>query len=123
MNKSRIVKVIGDFIQNGLNMDNYNIYQCNLFMKELSEFINCNTHFNAEYDGVKITIESVFFDPILSVELDKTTVQCIPITDEGWIDAIFEVIKFIHIREENRKEIERKRKKNQKDENKELDWV
>jgi hypothetical protein len=123
MSKELVVQVIGDFIKNGLNMDDYSIYECNLFMKELYDFINSNTHFNAHYSGSRITIESVFFDPLISVELEKTTIQCIPVTDEGWIDAVFEVIKFIHIREEDRKEKERKKKKQQQEDDKEYDWI
>ena len=123
MSKEEIVRIVGDFIKNGLDMDNYNIYECNLFMKELHEFINVNSHFNAHYSRNRITIESVFFDPLISVELDKTTIQCIPITDEGWIDAVFEVLKFIHIREENKKEKELKQKKKEIEDNRELDWL
>jgi hypothetical protein len=123
VNRSEIVKIIGDLIKYGINFDNWNVYECNLFMKELSEFINTKTHLNAHYAGSKITIESVFFDPMLSVELDKTTILCIPITDEGWIDAVFEVVKFMHIKEEENREIERKKQKYIRKNNQELDWV
>ena len=122
-NKSELVRALADLIQNGLNMDGYSIFECNLFMKELYSFINSETSLNAHYSSGKVTIESIFFDPLLSVELDKTTVQCIPITDEGWIDAVFEVLKFVHIRasEQREKELEQQREKEQN--NKELDWI
>tara|TARA_R100001163_G_scaffold52802_1_gene40144 strand:+ start:68 stop:439 length:372 start_codon:yes stop_codon:yes gene_type:complete len=123
MNKDVVVRVIGDFIKNGLNLDDHNTFECNLFMKELFDFINKHTHYNAHYSGKKISIESIFFDPLLSVELEKTTVHCIPVTDEGWIDAVFEVIKFIHIREEKLKEKEQKRIKRQKEDDKQFDWI
>ena len=121
--KDEIVKTISSLIKNGINMDNYNIFECNVFMKDLYNFINANTHLNAHYSNRKITIESVFFDPLLSVELDKTTIQCIPITDEGWIDAVFEVLKFMHIRAEKKKQTEKEQRKKQEEHDRELDWI
>jgi hypothetical protein len=118
-----LVRVIADLIKNGINMDKHSIYQCNLFMKDLHDFINRNSHFNAHHSGDKVTIESVFFDPLLSVELDKTTVQCIPVTDEGWMDALFEVMKFMHIRRQKEKEKEAELIKKIKKDSKEFDWI
>ncbi len=122
-NKDEIVKLVADLIKHGINMDNYNVFECNLFMKEMAEFINSNTHLNAHYSGSSITIESVFFDPLLSVELEKTTIQCIPVTDEGWIDAVFEIIKFIHVKNEIKKQKEYEQKKQTEEDNKEFDWI
>jgi hypothetical protein len=122
-NKEELVKIIGDFVSNGLNMDRYNTFECNLFMKDLNEFINVNSHFNGHYSGNKILIESVFFEPLISVELDKTTIHCIPVNDEGWVDAVFEVLKFIHIRESERKSNEQERKKQEEKDNKQFDWL
>jgi len=118
-----IVRIVAGLIKNGMNMDKSSIYECNLFMKELNNFINCDTHFNAHYSGDKITIESVFFDPLLSVELDKTTIQCIPMADEGWIDAVFEVVKFMHLKEEEERDKKQKQKKQIEQDNRDLDWL
>ena len=123
MNKSELVKNIADLIKNGLNMDLYNTFECNLFMKDMNEYINLNSHFNSHYSGSKILIESIFFEPLLSVELDKTTIHCIPVNDEGWIDAVFEVLKFTHIRESQKREKEQERKKKEADDNKQFDWL
>lgn len=123
INKSEIVESIAGLIKYGINMDGYNIFQCNLFMKELNDFINTESSLTSYYKGGKITVESIFFDPLLSVELEKTTIQCIPITDEGWIDAVFEILKFMHIREAKRREEESKKRKKQDEEDKELDWI
>ena len=121
--RSEIVKIIADLIKNGISFDNKSVYECNLFMKELAEYVNANTHLNAHYSGQKISMESVFFEPLLSVELDKTTVQCIPIADEGWIDAVFEVVKFMHIKEEHNIEQKRKKQKQLAQDSKDLDWI
>ena len=104
-------------------MDGYNIFECNVFLKELHEFINEETTLTSYYKNRKVTIESIFFDPLLSVELEKTTIQCIPITDEGWLDAVFEVLKFMHLKAARRREEEREARLKQEQNNKDLDWI
>ena len=123
MNKEQLIESLSSFIKNGLNMDKYSAFECNLFMKDLNSFINSSTPFNAHYSGDKVLIESIFFDPMLSVELDKTTIQCIPVNDEGWIDAVFEVVKFVHLRETKKREDEKEKKKKEEQANKEFDWI
>mgnify|MGYP003154741929 CR=1 FL=1 len=71
----------------------------------------------------RITVESIFFDPLLSIELEKTTIQCIPITDEGWLDAVFEVLKFLHVRSVKKLEEEAEKRKTEDEFNKEFDWI
>ena len=122
-NKTELVETIADLIKNGINMDGCNIFECNLFMKELYDFINTETSLSAHYSNRKVTIESIFFDPLLSVELDKTTIQCIPVTDEGWIDALFEVLKFMHIRAASKREKENEKQRKEREDSKELDWI
>lgn len=123
ISRTEMVKTIANLIKNGINMDGYNIFECNLFMKELNDFINVESHLIARYRKGKITVESVFFDPILFIELEKTTIQCIPVTDEGWIDGVFEVIKFIHVRAEKKRQEEREKRKKEIENNKDLDWI
>ena len=123
VNRTEIVQSIASLIKSGINMDGYNIFECNEFLKDLHMFINEDTTLTAYYKNSKVTIESIFFDPLLSVELEKTTIQCIPITDEGWMDAVFEVLKFVHIRAINRKQKEIENQKKQEEENKEFDWI
>ena len=36
-NRIELVEAIGDLIKNGINMDGCNIFECNLFMKELHD--------------------------------------------------------------------------------------
>ena len=122
INRSDLVQSVAQLIKNGINMDGYNLFECNLFMKELNDFINTETTLSSYYKDRKVTIESIFFDPLLSVELEKTTIQCIPVTDEGWLDAVFEVVKFMHIRAAKRRE-EAKKHKNEDENNKEFDWI
>ena len=123
VSKAEIVKMISDLIKNGINLDNKNIFECNLFMKDLNEFLNCETSLSSRYSNGKITIESIFFDPLLSVELEKSTLQCIPITDEGWMDAVYEILKFMHIKEIEKQEKQEKQRKKEEEDNKELDWI
>jgi hypothetical protein len=102
INRTELVQTIANLVKNGINMDGYNLFECNLFMKEL---------------------KSIFFDPLLSIELEKTTIQCIPITDEGWLDAVFEVVKFMHVRAAKKREEERENLRKEAEANKEFDWI
>ena len=74
-NRSEIVGSIVSLIKIGINMDGYNIFECNVFLKELHDFINEETTLTSYYKNRKVTIESIFFDPLLSVELEKTPIQ------------------------------------------------
>lgn len=123
INRTELVQTIANLVKNGINMDGYNLFECNLFMKELNDFINTETTLSSYYKNRKITVESIFFDPLLSIELEKTTIQCIPITDEGWLDAVFEVVKFMHIRAAKKREEERENLRKEAEANKEFDWI
>ena len=59
----------------------------------------------------------------MSVELEKTTIQCIPVTDEGWLDAIFEVLKFLHVKAVATREKEREKRRKEDENDKEFDWI
>ena len=72
--KTELVETITSLIKNGINMDGYNIFECNLFLKELFEFINVETGLTAYYKNRKVTIESVFFEPLFFFELEKTKI-------------------------------------------------
>ena len=121
--RSTLVESMASLIKDGINMDGYNMFECNLFLKDLHDFINTETTLTAYYKNRKVTIESVFFDPLLSVELEKTTIQCIPITDEGWLDAVFEVLKYMHIRAAKKRQEEIERLKKEEKDSKEFDWI
>ena len=121
--RTELVNSIASLIKDGINMDGYNMFECNLFLKDLYDYINQESGLTAHYSNRKVTIESIFFDPLLSVELEKTTIQCIPITDDGWLDAVFEVLKFMHLKAEKKQQEEIERKRKQEENNKELDWI
>tara|TARA_Y100000114_G_scaffold152611_1_gene171164 strand:- start:800 stop:1174 length:375 start_codon:yes stop_codon:yes gene_type:complete len=122
-NYSDLIEVLSRAVSNGINMDKYNIFECNLFMKELHEHLNLETNYVAHYAKRKITVETIAFTPLLSIELEKTTIQCIPITDEGWVDVVYEVIKFFHKKNMIEKENEKAKAKKLEEENKEFDWI
>ncbi len=122
-NRSDLVESIASLIKNGINMDGYNMFECNLFLKDLHDFVNEETGLTAHYNNRKVTIESIFFDPLLSVELEKTTIQCIPITDEGWLDAVFEVLKFVHIKAAKKRQEEAEKQRKENEDNKDLEWI
>ena len=120
---SELVEMLSRIISNGINMDKYNIFECNIVMKELYEYINLETPYSAFYSDKKITVESAIFNPLLSIELDKTTIQCIPITDDGWLDVVYEVIKYFHKKNVLESEKQKLKQKKIDEENKQFDWI
>ena len=45
----------------------------------------------------------MWFDPLLIIELDEGIMSVIPITDEGFYDALVEIMHFFFFMEENEK--------------------
>jgi len=120
IDKGALVKALSDAIEYGIDLKDEPIETRVTLLKDIRNYINMNTHLNAHFYNRKITIESVFFHPLLSVEFEKSVIQCIPITDEGWIDAMFEVLKYFYTKEEQKKE---KLEKQKEQDDKEFDWI
>ena len=94
-------------------------------MIELVLFINNEGNYNSYHYNNRITIETFFYDPLLEVyvETNKKTLQFVPITDDGWLDPIFDILKFIYINYENEIQKELKIRIKKENEHKELDWI
>ena len=92
----QIVQLINSITKQGIDLAPLDPKQSQDFFYSLAKYINDEGAFNAHIHKNKITIETFFYDPLLSIELDGTTVQCIPINDSGWIDPVMVVLKFIN---------------------------
>jgi hypothetical protein len=47
-----------------------------------------------------VSIETTYCDPVLNIEITKTGIHFIPLTDKTWYGAFFEVMKFLYSLEE-----------------------
>ena len=112
-------------IKKGIDLTRYSQEQISNFMIELVLFINNEGNYNSYHYNNRITIETFFYDPLLEVyvETNKKTLQFVPITDDGWLDPIFDILKFIYINYENEIQKELKRRIKKENEHKELDWI
>ena len=69
LNRTQLVESIAGLIKNGINMDGYNLFECNLFLKELNDFINTETSLSSYYKNRKVVMCDILkpknFDPSL----------------------------------------------------------
>ena len=104
-------------------MPELNIFQCNKYMTNLVSFVNADGRYNAYHWQNKITIETFFYEPLLTVEFEKTVLHCIPITDEEWSEPMFLIFRFIYLQQQaNKYQKEKVRIKKEADD-KQFDWV
>lgn len=121
--KEVLAKTLARAIKNGVEM-NLGVLERNKFLLDLTYFINKDALFCANYNNNRVTIESIFYDPILSVDFENSNLHCIPVTDDGdWIDAVFVVFKFIHLSDEKTQEAKKKKIKKINIDTGEFDWI
>mgnify|MGYP003639074362 CR=1 FL=1 len=92
-------------------------------MINLLSFINEDGRYTAYQWQNKITIETFFYEPLLSVEFDKSTLQCIPITDEEWSGPMFLIFRFVYLQQEIYKHQKAKSRIKREIDGKQFDWI
>ena len=123
MSKQHMAETLARLITEGMCLKPSTPSESRQILVKLSDFINKEGAYISFLEDNKITIETFFFDPLLSIELEETNLHFIPITDTGWLDALLLVLKFIHLNnleEKKRKDIENKQRKTAEDE---FDWI
>ena len=66
-----------------------------------------------------INIETMYCDPVLSVEFSKSGIHFIPLVDTTWYGAFIEVVRILYTWEEKKIESEIKVKEEEPD----FDWI
>ena len=121
--REQLASILRNVIKNGIEMGPIGSHQSSIFLSNLSSFINEDALLCATMRSNKVVIESVFFDPILSVDFEGSKLHFIPVTDGGWVDAVFVVLKYVHIVNEEKIQKQIKLKKQTEENNKEFDWI
>ena len=119
----QVTSILRNIVKNGIEITSIEPHQTIKFLSDLCNFINKDAFFSASVGSGKLTIESIFFDPILSVDFEGSNLQFIPVTDDGWIDAVFVILKFIHMESEEERERAIKRRRQKKENDKQFDWL
>ena len=101
--KSEIIELIRSILKYGIDIDTPNKIAELKFLLDLHRFINKKGKLRSYIEESRITIETLWYDPMVSVEIDNGLMYVIPITDEGFYDALSEIIHFITFMEVNRK--------------------
>ena len=112
--KSEIIELIRSILKYGIDIDAPNKIAELKFLVDLHRFINKKGKLRSYIEESRITIETLWYDPMVSVEIDNGLMYVIPITDDGFYDALSEIIHFITFMEVQRKTTEVKPEKKPK---------
>jgi hypothetical protein len=112
--KSEIIDIIRSVLKYGIDIDADNKIAELKFLVDLHRFINNKGKLRSYIEESKITIETLWYDPMVSVEIENGLMYIIPITDDGFYDALSEIIHFITFMEVKRKTTDTKPEKKPK---------
>ena len=121
--KVEIIDMIRSILKYGIDIDAPNKIAELKFLVDLHRFINNKGKLRSYIEETKLTIETLWYDPMVSVELDNGLMYVIPITDEGFYDALSEIIHFITFMEVNRKVTSTEPEKKPKVTENDFEWV
>ena len=121
--KSEIIEIIRSILKYGIDIDAPNKIAELKFLVDLHRFINNKGKLRSYIEESKLTIETLWYDPMVSVEVDNGLIYVIPITDEGFYDALSEIIHFITFMEVNRKVTSTEPEKKPKVTESDFEWI
>ena len=124
--KSQITNLMKRILSKGIDLEiSDKVEELTLLIK-MHRFVNNRAKFRSHIEETKITIETIWFDPLLSVEIERGVMSVIPITDGGYSDALLEVIHFFFFMEQRRvpkKSPKKKAAKPKENDPNEFDWI
>ena len=121
--KSDIIDLISSILKYGILIGTENKIEELKFLLNLHRFINKKGKLRSYIEESKITIETLWYDPMGSVEVDNGLMYVIPITDEGFYDALSEIIHFITFMQTKKKITVDKPEKKPKVSDSDFEWV
>ena len=103
--KSQIFDMFSSILTNGINLElQGKIDELNFLMK-MHRFVNKRGKLLSYIEECRITIETLWFDPLLIIEVEEGIMSVIPITDDGFYDAFIEIINFFNHMKQKKKPI------------------
>ncbi len=69
-------------------------------LNKLHRFINNRSKLRSYIEETRVTIETLWFDPLIIVDIENGIMSVIPIADDGFYDALVEIIHFFCFLEE-----------------------
>ena len=101
--KSEIANLIKFILSDGIDLEIKGKIQELSFLIKLHRFINNRSKLRSYIEETRVTIETLWFDPLLIVEVENGIMSVIPITDEGFYDALGEILHFFYLMQEKKK--------------------
>ena len=109
--------------QKGIEVDFANPQEAAAHAAKLLYLVNSNASSYVAYldaETSTINIETMYCDPVLSVEFSKSGIHFIPLVDTTWYGAFFEVVRILYTWEEKKIESEIKIKEEKEPD---FDWI
>ncbi len=86
------------------------------FLVNMHRFINKRGKILSYIEETKITIETIWFDPLMIIEVDNGIMSFIPTADDGFHDAFIEVLFYFW-------HVEKKKKPKPKIDPNAFEWI
>lgn len=115
--KKDIVNLIKSILNSGIDLETKSKPEELNLLIDIHKFVNSRGKMRSYIEESRIIIETIWYDPIMSVEVENGVMETIPITDEGFFDALSEVMYFFS------KEEEKKIKEKTKIDPNEFEWI
>tara|TARA_R100000664_G_C2759774_1_gene149933 strand:+ start:2221 stop:2622 length:402 start_codon:yes stop_codon:yes gene_type:complete len=110
INKKQIISIIKSILTYGIDVGTKTDSEKADFLTQMGKFINEKSRYSAYLDSDKVlTIETIYYDPLIIIEIEDGIMLVIPITDQGFFEAFMVVIEFFSFMAD-REEIDKIRK-------------
>ena len=83
INKKQIISIIKSILTYGIDVGTKTDSEKADFLAQMGKFINEKSRYSAYLDSEKVlTIETIYYDPLIIIEIEDGIMLVIPITDQ-----------------------------------------
>tara|TARA_A100001201_G_scaffold98334_1_gene84756 strand:+ start:225 stop:617 length:393 start_codon:yes stop_codon:yes gene_type:complete len=90
---------------------------------DLCRFIEEQGQFHCSLEDEKIILETLYYEPLAEIEINKSILHITPINDENYFTAISAVMNFFYQQEKSELETKQERKNNKKIDPNAFEWI
>ena len=121
MKKKEITNLIQAIMLFGIDLETKTRAEELKIIYDMHLFINKKGSLRSYLEDGFLTIETLYYDPLVIVDIDKAIMSIIPVTDDGFYDALAIILEFLSdITKKD--EIKRKQKEKKFKEN-DFEWI
>ena len=121
MKRKEIVNLIKAILYFGIDLELKTRAEELKIIYDMHSFINKKVKLRSYLDEGFLTIETSYYDPLVIVDIEKSIMSIIPVTDEGFYDALATILEFLA---DVTKKDEFKRKQKEKEiKDEDFEWI